>query len=320
MSSIHALSAFEDVLTVSVEDIEFRLQGHTSIEWSDFILNPRTLRGSDFLMRWSQGVWSEERIVQAVNATNLYYAVPYGPSGTAPDHDVREFELYFERLDAAGLGKIKRPDLLVFRKNDQSVVDMIIDELGGLTELPFISEDNMKELLKKAIVAIECENSLWRAEQMPDYNTPMRSQKRLGGKLGLKKAAVLPTIIIKEQDLQPLQDWQDYAGVPIHIWHVFYDKAYGIALDEAQKLIREGLIEPTKHVFQAPNGATSQKVIYKFYYHYAYKLGHSQEEPSLVAKSITDKNGHILPYVAFSGGMLSLDNDVFEVLDELTNR
>src|SRR3972149_1653826 len=114
---------FEKVLSVCVENIEFELKGYASVEWSNFLLNPRRLRGSDFLMRWSQGIWSEERITQAVNQTNEFYAIPYGPSSTAPDDDVRAFELYFERLEAAGLGAIKRPDLLVFKKTDQKVIE-----------------------------------------------------------------------------------------------------------------------------------------------------------------------------------------------------
>lgn len=101
---------FEKVLSVCVEDIEFEFRGQPSVEWLNFLLNPRRLRGSDFLMRWSQGVWSEERITQAVNRTEEYFALPYGPSSIAPDDDVRAFELYFERLEAAGLGAIKRPD------------------------------------------------------------------------------------------------------------------------------------------------------------------------------------------------------------------
>ncbi|MBM3145123.1 MAG: hypothetical protein FJ010_09165, partial [Chloroflexi bacterium] len=36
-----------------------------------------------------------------VNETNQFIAIPYGPSRTAPEDDVREFELYFERLEAA---------------------------------------------------------------------------------------------------------------------------------------------------------------------------------------------------------------------------
>jgi hypothetical protein len=46
-------------------------------------------------MRWSQGAWSELRLKEAINQSDLFYAIPYGPSGTAPDHDPREAELYF---------------------------------------------------------------------------------------------------------------------------------------------------------------------------------------------------------------------------------
>jgi hypothetical protein len=76
-----------------MEDIGITLRAMGKAPWADFLLNPRRLRGSDFLMRWSQGVWSEERLTQAVNATGKYFALPYGPSGTAPDNDVRAFEL-----------------------------------------------------------------------------------------------------------------------------------------------------------------------------------------------------------------------------------
>ncbi|MFM6847005.1 MAG: AccI family restriction endonuclease [Dolichospermum sp.] len=111
---------FEKVLSVSKEKIELELKYINEINWADFWLNPRRLRGSDFLMRWSQGVWSEKRLTDAINQTNQFYAIPYGPSGTAPTNDVRAFELYFERLESAGLGKIKRPDLLIFKIEEKS--------------------------------------------------------------------------------------------------------------------------------------------------------------------------------------------------------
>jgi len=78
-------SRFETELSVSMEDFDFELRGHEPIPWADFLLNPRRLRGSDFLMRWSQGNWSEEQLVQAVNRTGTYVAFPYGPTGVAPD-------------------------------------------------------------------------------------------------------------------------------------------------------------------------------------------------------------------------------------------
>ena len=308
---------FERILSVSIEDLEFELRGVSEIAWADFLLNPRRLRGSDFLMRWSQGVWSERRLIDATNKTKQFYAIPYGPSGTAPTNDVRAFELYFERLEAAGLGHIKRPDLLVFKIADKKFVDTFLEDVGGLEELPFIKETELKNLICKAIIAVECENSLWVAEKMPNFKTSMKPQKRLGGKLGFAKTAVLPTVIIKEEDRAPLSKWQHENKIPIHIWHVFFDMAYGLSFDEAQRLVSDGFILPTEQVFQAPGGATTKKAIYKYYYHYAYPLGTASERPQLIPAFIEDKNGHILPYVKFEGGSLKISTAAINILNQL---
>jgi hypothetical protein len=280
------------------------------------LLNPRRLRGSDFLMRWSQGVWSEHRLIEAVNDTEEFFAIEYGPSGTAPDDDVRAFELYFERLEKAGLRNIKRPDLLIFNKSERPKIERLVNSFGGKEELPFVPEKDLEELLSYAILAVECENSLWKSKVMPDYGTPLTPQSRLGGKSGLKKTAVLPTVILKEEDRKSLSGWQDMHDMKIHIWHVFFDQAFGLSFDKANRLIAEGLIEPTAQTFQAPGGATTIKVIYKFYYHYAYSLGISTEEPSLESAYIEDKNGHILPYVTFKGGKLKLTEEALDTVRE----
>ena len=308
---------FEQILSVTKEDIELELRGAKEIVWTEFWLNPRRLRGSDFLMRWSQGVWSETRLIEAINRTKDFFAIPYGPSGTAPTDDVRAFELYFERLEKAGLGKIKRPDLLVFPVQDSKFIENFLKQIGGEEELPFISEKDLKDIINKAKLAVECENSLWIAEKMPDFKTLLKPQKRLGGKLGLSKNAVLPTVIIKEEDRIPLKRWQNDNGIPIHIWHVFYDRAYGLSLYEVERLIKEGLILPTEQTFQAPGGATTKKVIYKLYYHYAYTLGIATEQTKLVPDCIQDKNGHILPYVKFEGGSLEITTEALELLKKL---
>lgn len=308
---------FERILSVLETDVDLQLRSVKEISWLDFWLNPRKLRGSDFLMRWSQGVWSEKRLLDAINKTNEFYAIGYGPSGTAPTDDVKAFELYFERLEAAGLGRIKRPDLLLFKKSDKSLVDKFLTNIGGEAELPFIKEDKLQSLVSKAIIAVECENSLWVAGKMPDYNTPMKAQTRLGGKIGLPKNAVLPTVIIKEEDRIPLRKWQKINRIPLHIWHVFFDRAFGLPFNNAERLIRVGLIQPTVQTFQAPGGATTQKAIYKFYYHYAYPLGISEESPRLVPAYIEDKNGHILPYVKFEGGSLKITKEAINILTKL---
>jgi hypothetical protein len=196
-------------------------------------------------------------------------------------------------------------------------VDLAVKALNGISELPFTTEDDpkMQGLLEHAVIAVECENSLWRAKQMPDYASPLTPQKRLGGREGLKKTAVVPTIIIKEEDREPLRSWQNKRKIPIHVWHAFFDEAYGICLADAERLFARGQIEPTEQVFQAPGGATTKKVIYKIYYRHAYPLATTVEEPELVADSITDKNGHILPYVRFVGGKSRLSEQALAILD-----
>lgn len=307
---------FEEELAVEPVFLDEVLSNPPLLPWLDFLLNPRRLRGSDFLMRWSQGVWSEQRLLDAVEATGEFFAIPYGPSGTAPTGDVRAFELYFERLEAAGLGKVKRPDLLIFPAGLRQQVEREVSGLGGLAELPFTPETDavIVKLLNSAVLAVECENSLWRAQRMPDFKTELKPQRRLHGKPGLRKNAVLPTIIIKEEDRAPLRTWQEQRGLPIHVWHVFYDRAYGLALDKAEELVRDGVTEPTVQTFQAPGGATTRKTIYKHYYHHGYPLGESVSEPNLVPDCVEDKNGHILPYVRFSGGKLALSPAGLEVI------
>lgn len=311
---------FDLELSVNPADITLTLNAFSAEAWLDFWLNPRRLRGSDFLMRWSQGQWSEERLIEAVNSSKRFFALPYGPSSVAPSGDVRAFELYFERLEAAGLGKVKKPDLLVFNNADRGYVQDVLNKLGGAGELPFTPEDNanLRKLLDKALLAVECENSLWRAEKMPAFGTPLTPQRRMGGKPGMKKSAVLPTVIVKEEDREPLRAWQRANRIPLHIWHVFFDRAYGLSFDETERLVAEGLTEPTAQVFQAPGGATTRKVIYKHYYHHAYELADSRAEPRLIPAFVEDKNGHILPYVKFSGGSLKLSSRVVDMLEKLS--
>ncbi len=153
---------------------------------------------------------------------------------------------------------------------------------------------------------------------MPDYGRDLTIQKRLNGQVGLKKTAIVPTIIIKEEDRAPLDSWQSQSRVPIHIWHVFHDLAFGISLNKIERLISSGQIEPTVQVFQAPNGITTRKIIYKVYYQHAYVLGETTKEPVLTADSITDKNGHIMPYVRFEGGRLALSPEAVFELDKLS--
>ena len=159
------MDLFDSVFGAFTEEIEFELRDSLLIPWADYWLNPRQLRGSDFLMRWSQGVWSETRLREALNQSGEFYALSYGPSGTAPEDDPRAVELYFLRLEAAGLGKLKRPDLLIFRDADRIEIENLVFQIASLDpardsfekaveELPFTAEEHplVQQLLKRALL------------------------------------------------------------------------------------------------------------------------------------------------------------------------
>lgn len=216
----------------------------------------------------------------------------------------------------------KRPDLLVFRREDRAAAERLVERIGGEERLPFTNDmdERVQALLDKAILAVECENSLWHASKMPGYGKEMNTRRLAQGKPGFAKKAVLPTIIVKDEDIARLESWQGHHRVPIHVWHVFFDRAFGISFDRARELFGTGRIARTEQTFQAPGGATTRKGIYRIYYHYAYELGVAVEEPALKAQAITDKNGHVLPYVTFEGGRLQLGNAAIGVLSDLHGR
>ena len=338
---------FEQILEVASEELEFNFAFIPTTPWAQFLLNPRRLRGSDFLMRWSQGQWSERRLIEAVNETGEFFALPYGISSVAPENDVKRAELYFEFLDKANADRAKRPDILIFPSSRRKEVSEILAEVSSIPapaaietledkeaalsffkeltatqRLPFFNETSalIRKLLQMSILGVEAENSLWVTEKMPHYREPLRPMKRLGGKPGLPKNAVVPTIILKEEDIEPLLAWEQKNEIPIHIWHVFYDRAFGISLDKALALIQGGLIEPHEQTFQSPGGATTNKNTYRIYYHYAYPLAETIGSPELVADYILDKNGHILPYVRFKGGKLRLTDEAINIIKDIEKR
>jgi len=91
---------------------------------------------------------------------------------------------------------------------------------------------------------------------------------------------------------------------------------YNPAIRNSHSLEKGGIL-PTEQTFYAPGGPTTQKYIYKIWYTLAHPLGAMTRAPDMTAKFIQDKNGHILPYVHFSGGRMALSE---EILTELRSR
>lgn len=341
-----SFDSFERILQTTDVDLDFLLPDLFAQVLCEFYLNPRYLRGSDFLMRFSQGRWAEDIVARTINTTADLHAVPYGPSSVAPS-EPRVMELYFERLEKAGtVGK--RPDLLILGRDDYDSIMPHLNEIG-IVNLPFTPEADPDFLHSRAIIAVEVENSLWVAREMPDYGkgvplTKLITRKRRFRKpesiarwkawtenvrrfcapsearrhlKGFLESAKVPTVILKDEDVLPLAEWETNFNIPIFVFHVFYDEAYYISLEAALELIEKGVILPTEQTFYAPGGPTTQKHIYKIWYTLANPLGTMTRQPDMTARFVQDKNGHILPYVHFSGGQMALSE---EILTELRSR
>jgi hypothetical protein len=113
--------------------------------------NPPTQASSNFITNKEQGDWAEDLIFRAINETSKnYVAVRYGKSDDliAGDKGFDSFYNEFQdELDTIG----KRPDLLIFKKDDFQ------EKLGF--DISKIEHTKINEYVKKAIAGLEIRSS-----------------------------------------------------------------------------------------------------------------------------------------------------------------
>ncbi len=113
MSGHNFITAYANVINMDLFNLylqlpedelwwELPIKLELPLEGITFRINPRRLRGSDFLMRWSQGRWAEEVVINALNESENFGAIPYGPSVVAPE-DPSELGSFFENNDLCHL-------------------------------------------------------------------------------------------------------------------------------------------------------------------------------------------------------------------------
>ncbi len=114
-------------------------------------MSPPTQASSNFITNKEQGDWAEDLIFRAINETSdNYVAVRYGKSDDliAGDSGFDKFYTDFQdELDTIG----KRPDLLVFKKNDFD------KELGF--DISKLEHSSIIEYVKKSIAGLEIRSS-----------------------------------------------------------------------------------------------------------------------------------------------------------------
>jgi len=311
MQSSEECDLFSRALQLPTDQLSWEVDISTRLPLAgiDFVLNPRRLRGSDFLMRWSQGRWSEEIVIKTLNDSKEFGALPYGPSTVAPD-DPQELQEFFDTMDRVA-NEGKRPDLLVYDKAGfEWASAQVRERVGTLEELATTPSEEFMDVIAKAKLAVEVENSLWVTKQMPGYGKKFRRYVR-GKKKGLLKPdGIVPTIIVKKEDIPGLNEWQRSFGIPIYVVHVFYDRGYFIRFRDIFEAMERGDIGFEEQKYTNPDGtASSPKQIIKVPYILCKDFGEVRE-PELVPKTFIDKNGKVMTYVVFRGGKIDLSDEL----------
>lgn len=159
-------------------------------------------RGGDFESNHSHGAWAEDLLVAAEPAR----IVPFGPSdGVKPgDPDYERKRLSYREIAVLDG---KRPDLLLVAPGSLQVAP----EIMGWRDRPLWRRD--RGALRHVICAIEVKSSLHHY-----------GRRRAAGKSGLSAT-------IKDEELKPLQKWQEKFGLPVVVLQSFVDEMHVVALD-----------------------------------------------------------------------------------------
>ncbi len=129
--------------------------------------NVPTQAFSEFLTNREQGDWAEDLIFRAINEIeNGIITVRYGKSDqiVAGEPGFKEFyEKYQDELDTIG----KRPDLLIFRKNDFKL---------STFDISHFEDNELKKIVPKAIAGLEIRSSSFLVHKYVEFSTKRREE------------------------------------------------------------------------------------------------------------------------------------------------
>jgi len=253
-------------------------------------------RGADFEGKWSLGSWAEQKIINSINASDLFRAVSYGRSevSSAKNKEERqeEYDLYKER-ESSG----KRPDLLVFEREiyDELMKDGKYASL--LADLSNNPESEIQEIVPNSLLAIESKASLWEGKKMSHFGRDWSNKVGRRNPLREVKNWSAPTVMLKEEELNPLNNWESHYRKPVYIVHIFYDVAYILSFSKLKEYIAEGVITVKQEVYD-----NNPKDVFSVYYGLANEFGIFADTAKIVPRYYQTKGGKFKPDLSFEGG------------------
>lgn len=237
-------------------------------------------RGSDFEARWKEGSWAELRILEALNREAGLIAVQFGITDGTAFWSLREMEARdLPNQNQHG----KRPDILVFQKDNLSA-----KEMQAVEQLVFQSDEDAEDLTRRAIMAVESEFSPY------------------AYKYRLEQYGKQLSFTIKEEDLAPLVSWQKYFKVPLGIVQCYLDSSYFLSFQTLQRGIKSGAIP---RQWERNYG----KWVYYPSMSQGIPFADFSQSPKITAEVILDKYGKYTAYRKVTGGSLKLQTEMQEL-------
>lgn len=177
--------------------------------------NPPTQAFSEFITNREQGDWAEDLLFRAIQEINRdIVPVRYGRSDkiVAGEAGFKEFyNRYQDELDELG----KRPDLLIFRKDDY--------DSKWNYDITSLDAETLERVVPKAIAAFEIRSSAFLVEEYKKYISKSKKEKRQRQFLSFTP---------KVEDIYVIYKWIKRYGVPHFYVQVFFDKVYCISFED----------------------------------------------------------------------------------------
>uniref|UniRef100_A0A7C4TCB1 AccI family restriction endonuclease n=1 Tax=candidate division WOR-3 bacterium TaxID=2052148 RepID=A0A7C4TCB1_UNCW3 len=251
--------------------------------------NPPTQAFSEFITNREQGDWAEDLLFRAIQEINRdIVPVRYGRSDkiVAGEAGFKEFyNRYQDELDELG----KRPDLLIFRKDDY--------DSKWNYDITSLDAETLERVVPKAIAAFEIRSSAFLVEEYKKYITKSKKEKRQRQFLSFTP---------KVEDIYVIYKWIKKYGVPHFYVQVFFDKVYCISFEDILGIVANK--EARNSIFFVERNAKNQfKSTIHINIDKGLCLAEKIEMPEHKSEIKKLERGRLLFYVTFKGGYTQID-------------
>jgi hypothetical protein len=282
-------------------------------------------RGIDFEHRFNTSRWAEDLLIQALGHRHGLRTVRFGLSAVRPDDQLVYGETTY-----------KEPDLLTFVLEDLTDNQKEIlrsENLETVDRAQFDEGHRLQFVFEKALAAIEVEFSPYRAKEMKDRNWVPRTLERWNQR-PLKRAnpPTAPNVIVKEEDLPKLTEWQVNTGVPIAVVHLFDQEGFAVTLDTLREFDERYTRHPAQQTRQQittgifktvqtydrvdAQGAAEKKTIFKVTPAAGIKVGDLEDVKVSSQLSVSSSKKYVT-HPIFSSGRLSVSEEFLQLLRNL---